>query len=260
MNRLRPPVGDPATRILIAANVAIFVLQLLAGRLWIPVFEAFSLSRDGLLHGELWQLVTYQFLHANELHILVNMLGLWFAGRELERVIGTKRFVALYLAGGVVGGLAQTIFSPVPLIGASAAVCAVLLALTTLFPRLQVTALLFFILPLRMKARTLGYGLVIASVVFWLSGFQPEVGHLAHLGGFATGWIFGLMNRRRFGDGDDPLRGWGAPPLPRMPSFGGSRFRALPTLDEILAKVLSHGIESLTPEERRILEESRRRR
>jgi membrane associated rhomboid family serine protease len=266
MQPARPPVGDPATRALILANVAIFVLQLLAGRMWIPIFEAFSLTRDGLLHGELWQLVTYQFLHANELHIFVNMLGLWFAGRELERVIGTRRFVALYLAGGVVGGLAQAIWSPVPLVGASAAVCAVLLALTTLFPRLQVTALLFFVLPLRMKARTLGIGLVAASVVFWLSGFQRDVGHLAHLGGFATGWTFGLLNRRRFGEGRDPFGSWplggDVPPAPspwrRMHS--ARHLRPLATMDEILAKVLTHGIESLTPEERRILEESRQRR
>lgn len=259
----RPPSGDPATRILVAVNVAIFLLQLLAGRHWLYVEYAFGLTGSGLRDGAVWQLVTYQFLHANELHILVNMLGLWFAGRELERVIGTRRFVALYVFGGVIAGLAQVIFSPTPgpLIGASGSVCAVLLALVTLFPRLEVTALLFFILPIRMRAATLGYVLVGGSVLFWLSGWQPEVGHLAHLGGFAAGWAYGLVNRHRYGEGPArAFRRWEAEPRRSRTSVSTGEFRVLPSVDEILAKVLAEGIESLTREERKILEESRRPR
>lgn len=250
MFRRRQP-RDPATRALVIANVAIFLLQILAGPVpWQRVEEFLGLSEQGLAHGAVWQLLTYQFLHANELHILMNMLGLWFAGRELEPVIGTRRFVALYLTGGVVGGIVQLAFAGGPLIGASASVCAVLLALTTLFPSLPVMALIFFVLPLRMKARTLGYGLVAASILFWLSGWQPEVGHLAHLGGFATGWVFGLLFRSKLGEG-------------RMmqaaePAFGVAR-RML-TVDDVVAKILRQGIDSLTREELRILEESRRRR
>ncbi len=267
MSRNRPPSGDPATRILVAVNVAIFLLQLLAGRQWDAVEETFGLTGEGLRRGMVWQLVTYQFLHANEFHILMNMLGLWFAGRELERVIGTPRFVALYLAGGVVAGLTQMAFSPPggALIGASGSVCAVMLALTTLFPRLEVTALIFFVLPLRMRARTLGYVLVGGSVLFWLSGWQPEVGHLAHLGGFAAGGAFGLFYRKRLGEsGGDGLPSWppawgGRHPAPNGGPVPGG-FRVLPSVDEILAKVLTHGIDSLTREEQQILEESRRPR
>lgn len=260
----RPANGDPATRILVAVNVAIFLLQLLAGRHWFLVEETFGLTPGGLRGGAVWQLLTYQFLHANELHILMNMLGLWFAGRELERVIGTRRFVALYLFGGVIAGLAQVILVPTTgvLIGASGSVCAVMLALITLFPRLEVTALVFFILPIRMRAATLGYLLVAGSVLFWLSGWQPEVGHLAHLGGFATGWIYGLANRRRFGEYQPRYRSpppWSPRPAGTPPPLPG-QFRVLPTVDDVLAKVLNEGIDSLTREERRILEESRRPR
>ena len=251
----RPPLTDPATRFLIAVNVGIFVLQFLAGPAWGHVERLFALTEDGLREGALWQLVTYQFLHANEMHILVNMLALWFAGRELEPAIGTRRFVALYLVGGVVGGLAQMIFSSGPLVGASASVCAVLLALTSLFPNLQVMALIFFVLPLRMRARTLGIGMVALSVLLWLSGWMPEVGHLAHLGGFATGWAFGLYYRRSLGEGG--ASGWSLPPLPWQSS---SHLRALPTVDEVLTKVLRHGIDSLTREECEILEANRRPR
>jgi len=260
MDRDRPPSGSPATRIILLANIAIFGLQWLAGPRWLPVREAFALSRGGLETGAVWQLVTYQFLHANELHILVNMLGLWFAGRELERAVGTRKFVALYLGGGVFAGLVQMVFGTGegPLIGASGSVCAVILALTTMFPSLEVMALLFFVLPLRMRARTLGILAVVASVIFWLSGLQPGVGHLAHLGGFAAGWVFGLANRRRLGDG-------GGFEWPRWP--GGiastrsvSHLRPVPSMDEIMAKVQREGIDRLTGEERRILAESRQRR
>ncbi|MGH8047063.1 MAG: rhomboid family intramembrane serine protease [Chthoniobacterales bacterium] len=244
---------DPATRFFVIACVAVFAVQFLAGRHWGPVEAMFGLSGRGLEHGALWQLVTYQFLHANELHIFVNMLALWFAGRELEPVIGTPRFVALYLIGGIVGGLAQVLLGGGELlIGASASVCAVLLALTTLFPRLPVMALLFFVLPIRMKAGTLGWVLVGASVAFWLSGFQPGVGHIAHLGGFATGFVFGLIFRGRLGEG-----GGNFVVLPDPPSGGPARML---TADDVVAKVLRRGIDSLTREERRILEERQRTR
>jgi membrane associated rhomboid family serine protease len=196
----------------------------------------FGLSEHGLENGAWWQLVTYQFLHGNELHILVNMLGLWFAGRELEAAIGTPRFVALYLVGGVIGGLAQIAVAPQSeLIGASASVCAVLLAFTTLFPRLPITALLFFVLPVRMRARTLGWILVAASVAFWLSGLQPQVGHVAHLGGFAAGFVAGLVFRRRL-DAEGLVAVREEPGLPR-----------LLTPEDVIAKLQRYGIESLRP-------------
>jgi hypothetical protein len=157
-----------------------------------------------------------------------------------------------------VGGLVQILFATGPLIGASASVCAVMLALTTLFPDLPITALIFFVLPLRMRASTLGYGLVTVSILFWLSRLQPGVGHLAHLGGFATGWVFGLAYRGRLGEGGSRFissifgRQEAAPQSDML--------RALPTLDDVLAKIQRYGIESLTREERQILAESRRRR
>lgn len=249
----RLPPRDPATRFLVAANVAIFVLQILVGPNWRIVETTLGLTEEGLREGMLWQLVTYQFLHENEIHILVNMLGLWFAGRELEPVVGTPRFLALYLTGGIIGGLAQVVLAPGNLlIGASGSVCAVLLALTTLFPRLPIMALLFFVLPIRMKAGTLGGILVAASVAFWLSGLMPGVGHLAHLGGFATGFIFGLIFRGKLGEGD----GWSAITPPPGPSDPGR----LLTPEDVLAKVMRRGIDSLSREELRVLETWKRTR
>lgn len=247
MFRPRSLPGIPATRTLLAINVAIFALQWLAGPAWMPVVHFGGLTAAGLEHGELWQLVTYQFLHGNFLHLFVNMVALWFAGRELERVLGAERFLAVYFVGGVVGGLVQVGIDPggYPLIGASGSVCAVLLALTTMFPRTPIMALIFFVLPVRMRAGTLGWLMVGASVAFWLSGLQPDVGHLAHLGGFAAGWVFGRFYRAK----------WGQAPLPDddNPDQGPEAT----DLDTVLAKVLRHGMESLSSRERRVLEESR---
>lgn len=252
------PAEDPATRAIIAANVAIFALQH-----WFPALVGtFALFPDFLREGALWQLVTYQFLHANFLHILMNMAGLWFVGRELERVVGTGRFVALYLTGGVIAGLAQMLLSSdgEPLIGASGSVFAVLLAFTTLFPGLPITALVVFV-PVKMRARTLGLLAVGASIVFWISGLEPGVGHLAHLGGSLTGWIFGRFYRVRFGEGggfgdfSDVSRRL----FSRAPR-NVSGLRPLPSVDEVIDKIRREGIDSLSREELRILEESRRAR
>lgn len=246
----RPPSrpGIPVTRTLLAINVAIFALQWLAGPAWAPVVHYGGLTAAGLEHGELWQLVTYQFLHGNFLHLFVNMVALGFAGRELERALGGERFLAVYLLGGIAGGLVQVGVDPggYPLIGASGSVCAVLLALTTMFPRVPIMALIFFVLPVRMRAGTLGWLMVAASVAFWLSGLQPEVGHLAHLGGFAAGWVFGRCFRAK----------WGQPAAPRMDRAEAATDEA-PDLDAVLAKVLRHGMDSLSSRERRLLEESR---
>jgi membrane associated rhomboid family serine protease len=252
------PTQHPATRILIIANVAIFLLQYSLGRQGGELAQVFALSGEGLSSGAIWQLVTYQFLHGNLPHLLVNMVALWFAGRELEAEVGTARFLALYFVGGIIGGLLQTAFSPsdIPLVGASASVCAVMLALTTLFPRMPIMALLFFILPVRMRARTLGYILVGVSVFFLVFRLMPGVGHLAHLGGFAAGWVFGMVYRKRFGDVCDTT--FQNPLAPRSPA--DPEIEIIPqarTVDEVIDKVVSEGIESLTRDERRVLEESR---
>lgn len=261
------PAEPKATRNLILICCGVFLLQLLFGS-WFEVL--FSLRASGLRAGWIWQLITYQFLHGNELHLILNMAALWFAGRELEQVLGTRRYLTLYFVGGVVGGLAQVILYPqYPLVGASAAVCAVLLCLTTLFPNVPITALIFFVLPLRTKARYLGIGMVAIAVLTWISGLLPNVGHAAHLGGFATGWVFALLCRREFRQyaGANPF----SPKPPAFwrrsaPTITEAQFeivrdtREAGTVDEVLAKVLRDGIDSLTREERRILEGARRPR
>jgi membrane associated rhomboid family serine protease len=123
-----------------------------------------------------WQFLTYQFVHAGLLHLLVNMLGLWFAGNVLERIMGVRRFVLLYLTCG--------------------AVCGLIAAFSTMFPRMEITALIFFVIPVRMRAMWLGIGVVALSVFFLATGILGNVGNGAHLGGALAGFVWVIYNRR----------------------------------------------------------------
>jgi membrane associated rhomboid family serine protease len=248
------PDDGRATKALVLVNVAIYLVTeyLLPPAQRSQIMEVFGLSAGGLARGWLWQLVTHQFLHGNMMHILLNMLALWFAGGEVERVIGRRLFLILYFTGGIVGGLAQVLILSDTrlLIGASGSVFAVLIALTTLFPEMPITALIFFVLPLRMRAKYLGIGIVATSLLMWLLRIEPGIGHLAHLGGALTGFLFAkgiaASERRSF-----RRPAFSVVPPPRA----GGR-----TVEEIIGKILRDGIETLTHEEREILEIARRDR
>ena len=164
-----------------------------------PVVDFLGLSGRGLSKGMVWQLVTYQFVHAGILHLLVNMAGLWFTGPVLERLMGVRRFVTFYLLAGVAGGLMQMLFSPAPnLVGASGSVCGLVAAFSALFPRMPITALLFFVIPVRMEARWLGVSIVILSLFLLVTGLFGNIGNAAHLGGALAGYAWVRFCTPRF--------------------------------------------------------------
>ncbi len=174
---------------------------------WLVAF--FGLSPQGIERGRLWQFVTYAFLHGGLIHLLANMAGLWFAGRIVERVMGTWRFVALYVSAAIAGGVAQVLLadSQAILLGASGAVCGVLLAFTTMFPDVNRVALFFFVLPVPMRVKYLGWILVGSSLIFLLLNFEPWISHAAHLGGAVAGYLYAR------------LCGYGVPTLPERLVF-----------------------------------------
>jgi membrane associated rhomboid family serine protease len=237
----------PVTVSLAAACVVGYVLEvfLLSGARGINL-SGWALSGQALAEGRWWTLVTHLFLHANLLHLMVNVLALWFVGPEVEFMLGRAKYVILYILSGVAGGLLQTVFAQpaAELVGASAAVCGVLLSFTTAYPEMPLRALLFFVLPVSMKAKTLGWGLIVVSLVCAVLHIVPQVGHLAHLGGALTGAF---------------LTWWWLPRAPRRrPAPGGSAEQEVQT-EELLARVVEEGIESLSREERRQLEGLARR-
>jgi membrane associated rhomboid family serine protease len=246
---------------LIAANIACFVAQVFAGQyLGFPVEAFFALNRSAVLHGFVWQFVTYMFLHGGILHLVLNMLTLYFAGKIVEGNLGARYLLKVYFVGGVIGGFAQFVsvwLTGGAVVGASAGVCAVLFAFTTLFPEAKITALLFFVVPVRLKARHLAIGFVLLSLFFIVTGTGGNVGHLAHLGGCAVGWLITRRHLRR----GVPV---GAPVVSGFGGFGRGRdpgpapgVFVSPTVDAILDKISREGLHSLTPEERRALERGR---
>src|SRR5439155_20817412 len=95
---------------LVITNVIAFLLQLLLASAAPKAYEYFPLSVDGLLHGYVWQLLTFQFMHAGWLHLLLNCWGIYMFGREVEDVLGSNRFLTLYFYSGVIVGLLNSSF------------------------------------------------------------------------------------------------------------------------------------------------------
>jgi membrane associated rhomboid family serine protease len=179
---------------LIAVNVAVFALEYLVPQ----VGSYLAMTPILVLSGAFWQPFTYMFAHANLTHLLVNMLGLLFFGPTVEKEMGSREFILYYLLTGFLAGVfsfAAYLFlggAYIPLLGASGAVFAVLLAYATLEPNSQI--FIWGIIPVRAPIMVLGYTLIeLFSQVF---GSSSSVAHLTHLAGFGFGWLFFLA---RFG-------------------------------------------------------------
>ena len=189
MERFR---NAPVTLVLMGINLTLFVAEEIYSHYFAAsLFPWLALSREGLGEGSWWQFLTYAFLHGNLLHLVVNMVALWFTGPLLEELLGGLCYLGLFLGGSLAGGALQTLAThgSVELVGASAGVCALLVGFATLLPRLEITALIFFIIPVRMRASTLGWLVVAGSFFFWLLGIEKGIGHLAHLGGGIGGFV-----------------------------------------------------------------------
>jgi membrane associated rhomboid family serine protease len=234
----------PVTVILSVSCVAVFALEyflLVTGRG--QLLSLFALSGEGLARGWWWTLVTHLFLHANLLHLVVNVAGLWLIGPEVEAMLGRARFLVLYLVSGVAGGILQTLFSAPSseLVGASGSVCGMLLSFTTAHPELHLRALLFFILPVSTKAKNLGRGLIVFSAVCAVFRILPQLGHLAHLGGALAGAF---------------LTRWWVPAVPRLRSPAPmSPAERAAEAEGLLARLAEEGIENLSREEQKRLEQ-----
>ncbi len=252
-------------QLIIWINIIVFFLQLLCNAAGFPYFERFlALSGDGLRRGFAWQPITYMFLHSGIWHILINLFILWFFGREVEYFIGPKYFTRLYFGAGIAGAalwLAFNFNSSVPVLGASAAVLGCVIAFATLFPDREVTLLVFFVLPVTLKAKYLALVAIAFDVVPLLQGTDSNVAHLAHLGGAALGYLY----IKQLGYGAMPrwllwLQGMGARLKPRRrppPRELSPDEYMREQVDPILDKIAREGMQSLTRHERKILESAK---
>ena len=187
--------GGPATRTvksLIIINIAVFISQLVFRYLFGSrlLEEVFGLSPLSVTYNHtLWQFVSYMFLHGGIGHIFFNMLTLYMFGNELVRYWGPRRFLIYYFVTGIGAGFCSWIvamrsFSIV--IGASGAIYGLLLAYGLTYPNRIVY--LNFLFPIKVK-----WLVIIMGVVAFLSsitGSDPGVASIAHLGGMIVGYLF----------------------------------------------------------------------
>ena len=280
-----------AVQWLLALNIGVYFLQL---TLFSPdaVFSALALD-PGRFPGSWWTIVTYMFVHAWLAHLAFNLFTLWMFGPRLEHAWGTRTFVQFYLWCGLGGAVAHLLFAQhSSVIGASGAISGVLVGYAIHWPDDEVY--LFGVIP--MKSRWLIAAMIGMNIIFALSP-SSRIDWTAHVGGMGFGWLFlklyslGGLNRVRGWVSSVPDESEDMPrAVPRTRSSMQDRGRGvdevvarsnavvlreskplthLPKqetpqeyaakINGVLDKISQQGIESLTRDERRLLEDMSRK-
>lgn len=289
--RDRPIGRDPmaawnVVKWLIIANVAIYLLQILittgqsgpgfGGR--VSIFTQWlNLNTPDLFNGQVWRLLTYGFCHDRFglFHILFNMLFLFWFGRRLEQVFGSREFLTFYLTAIVVAGLAYVgldllLGASAPTIGASGGVMAVMALYGMRYPDEKIY--IWFVLPIKIKWLVIAYFIFdLHPVLLMLTGEQIGTGvaHAAHLGGIIFGFCYWkwdwrletLLDRIPVGK-IKRSRATKPRPIPGMRQRVNLSSKPKTTekeeaeIDGILDKIRQSGLQSLTEKERKILEKA----
>ena len=214
MNRYQTQT-PPAVLNLLIANCVVFLAMMLLDEN--RIYELFALFPVESPWFEVWQPVTYMFMHGNFSHLFFNMFALWMFGRGLEMELGTKRFLIYYFVCGIGAALVQMGMAEIdlmrlpvnsiayqqylwtPTVGASGAVFGLLLAFGMLHPNATIM-LIFPPIPMKAKWFVIIYGLI--ELFFGMSGSMDNVAHFAHLGGMFWGWLllmwWSYRDRRRY--------------------------------------------------------------
>jgi membrane associated rhomboid family serine protease len=200
----RPVLFPPVISFLLITNALVFVLQLVAFEplmvhfaLW-PLGTPDVIQQDGELVWvppfQIWQLLSYGFLHGGLLHLSLNLFAMWMLGVQLENAWGSRLFAIYYLVCVLGAGLIQLVVAShgvlnaeiYPTIGASGGVFGILLAFGMMFPNQR---LIFLLLPVPIRAKyfVIGYGAF--ELFAGITGTTAGIAHFAHLGGM----LFGLL-------------------------------------------------------------------
>ena len=291
--------GPSVVVIIIWVNVVVYLLQMFDMLLAVEVVvdpatgretevevPAGGLSRAALTNFEFYRFITYMFVHSRGeiLHIVGNMLLVYFAGKRVLSLLGPRHFLLIYFLGGILGAIAQLAVEDNYLIGASAGAFALLCAFATLMPEMELLMLLYFVIPLRLRAKFLALGIVGISVLILLVNFalgiNSNIAHVAHLGGALLGWYYvralgyggrtvsladlrkARSSRRRAPvGGGGGGRGWASRLRKEKVVDAKDAKGATPDtsvteeVDRVLDKIIREGFQSLTKEERQTLED-----
>lgn len=268
---------------IIAVSVAVFVLQCVWTRPGVgfepdrvsQLDDWFSLDPWKVIKGQIWRLTTYDFLHdrTSIWHLVFNMYLLYLTGRKLLDVYSEKEFLLFYLLSGAASGLvflgwAFLMGDPRPAIGASGAVCAVMVWYAMLWPNDRWT--IFYVIPVTaMQLAVISAIMDIYPMLLELGGSRAGggVAHAAHIGGM----LFGYLYVKRKWILEDLLDRWQVSKLlERKPKLRVVRddnesprqqrddARLRERLDELLEKISEHGQASLTDAERSELNDASR--
>jgi len=184
------------TILIIAANIIFFLTNLSDPELYIQLVQNYGLVPVQIIEGKnLITLVTSMFLHADIIHLGMNMFFLFVTGDGVERELGSSRFLVLYMVCGIIAGLFHSYLnstSAIPTIGASGAVFGIIAAFAILFPFRWLITLLGFI-PIPVPAIIFVFITIISETAYVASGVVENVAHTAHLGGFLTGIFLTLI-------------------------------------------------------------------
>ncbi|MEZ4415391.1 MAG: rhomboid family intramembrane serine protease [Gemmatimonadota bacterium] len=252
----------PWVKRLMIANAVMLLLSVLTDYSFLERWLAFWPNRA---LTQPWGFLTYMFLHGGFWHLFWNMVGLFFFGPPLESRWGSREFIKYYLICGL-GGAALSLFFPAPIVGASAAVYGVMLAFAMNWPDAPIY--LWGLLPV--KAKWFVGFLFVASLFSSLSGGGGGIAHLAHLGGLVTGFLYlksdywkptALSTRtsrprpRRLAIVPREERAESQPARPTRGRRDADEERLLDEVDRVLDKISAQGMESLTDQERSLLDQ-----
>lgn len=193
----------PVTGALLIANVVIFLLQLNTGNtlmLWFALWPPGG--GPNMPPFEIWQLVTYSFLHGGLGHLFFNMFALYMFGSDIERLFGPRWYLVYYFGCVIAAALTHLVATawmglpPLPTVGASGGMFGLLLAFAVYFPHRKLL-LIFFPVPLPARVFVVLYGAI--ELFFGVTGTAMGIAHFAHLGGMLGGWLIIQYRRGKLG-------------------------------------------------------------
>jgi membrane associated rhomboid family serine protease len=267
--RITPWVG----RLIVANSVVLLLLMTLFTSP--EVFRALQFSPSAALSHP-WTFVSYMFVHGGLLHLFGNMLALYVFGTAVESRMGSRNFLLYYLFCGIGAAVFSLLLAGImavgPFVGASGAVLGVAVAFAMFWPDAE---LIVFPIPVPIKARTLVIGLVALDVISSRLWPGDGIAHIAHVGGALFGYLFfrvQSLSRRvpaqptravervvmvQSGSAESDRR---TPVTPMRPRRRVDSDPVAAEVDRVLDKISEKGISSLTPAERRFLDEVARKK
>lgn len=281
------------TKNLLIINVLAYLATVVLG------MRGIDLNLYGGLHYiespyfQIYQIITYLFLHGSFTHLFFNMFALWMFGRIIEQVWGAKKFLFYYLACGIGAGLCQELVQYLMqsyslTIGASGAVYGILLAFGMIFPEER---MFIFPIPIPIKAKWFVIGYAALELFSALSMASDGVAHIAHLGGMLFGFLlikywqkhpgqefdqnFNPFRQNKDKSGwsfkmewsvnagkkkDEPKQQYRSNSQEADMEYNAQKAERQKEVDRILDKITKSGYESLTKEEKKRLFEASKER